>query len=326
MIGWTYESDETAISSALENLESLNTQKQQDDLQYQIEQLERDKKLLEDLDKQAQKEANEEALKSFFDGANIGQSGLVQALVNGYADNRLVFNTGTGEVIDAKGNVIAKIGGVKGAAEGKERDYDEAAKKLQGAVDFVEILPHDSEGVFSNWGVSDKDFIERYDALDSALEAAVAAGVSGKVVEAAQKYIRANKKHRDELKSKEEEADKNATGTFAFSGGRTFVNEFGTEGIITPQGTLTALPSKTGIVPADITKNVWKLGEVAPTLIAQLSSLTQKVPSGNAGNTTYEEGQYIDNLTMNVYPTKDYDMDRLLMEARAKVRLTRHNN
>ena len=325
MIGWTYESDETAISSALENLENLNTQKQQDDLQYQIEQLERDKKLLEDLDKQAQKEANEEALKSFFDGANIKDSQLVQALVNGYAENRLIFNTGTGEVIDSKGNIISKTGGVKGVVEGKERGYDEAAEKLKHAVDLVEILSHDSEGVFSNW-VSDKDFIERFDALNSALEAAVAAGVSGEVMEAAQKYIRANKKHREELESKEEEADKNAAGTFAFSGGRTFVNEFGTEGIITPDGTLTALPSKTGIVPADITRNVWALGEVAPTLVAQLSSLNQRALTGNAGNTTYEEGQYIDNLTMNVYPTKDYDMDRLLMEARAKVRLTRHNN
>ena len=104
------------------------------------------------------------------------------------------------------------------------------------------------------------------------------------------------------------------------------INELGTEAVITPGGTLTALPSKTGIVPADITRNVWALGEVAPTLVAQLSSLNQKALTGNAGNTTYEEGQYIDNLTMNVYPTKDYDMDKLLSEARAKAKLTRHNN
>ena len=117
-----------------------------------------------------------------------------------------------------------------------------------------------------------------------------------------------------------------AAGTLSAGGGLSLINEFGTEGIITPQGTLTALPSKTGVVPADITKNVWALGEVAPTLVASLKSLTQKPLSGNAGNTTYEEGQYIDNLTMNVYPTKDYDIDKLLREARAKVNLTRHNN
>lgn len=122
------------------------------------------------------------------------------------------------------------------------------------------------------------------------------------------------------------EPKKNATGTTSFQGGQTLINELGTEAVITPGGTLTALPSKTGIVPADITRNVWALGEVAPTLVAQLSSLNQKALTGNAGNTTYEEGQYIDNLTMNVYPTKDYDMDKLLSEARAKAKLTRHNN
>lgn len=128
------------------------------------------------------------------------------------------------------------------------------------------------------------------------------------------------------INSKMGEAEKHASGTLSMHGGLTMLNEFGTEGIITPQGTLTALPSKTGVVPADITKNVWALGEVAPTLVASLKSLTQKPISGNAGNTTYEEGQYIDSLTMNVYPTKDYDMDKLLREARAKVNLTRHNN
>ena len=118
----------------------------------------------------------------------------------------------------------------------------------------------------------------------------------------------------------------NATGSLSFSGGRTLVNELGTEAVITPGGTLTALPSKTGIVPADITRNVWALGEVAPTLVAQLSSLSQKAFTGNAGNTTYEEGQYIDNLTMNVYPAKGDDFNKILEQARAQVRLTRHNN
>jgi hypothetical protein len=41
----------------------------------------------------------------------------------------------------------------------------------------------------------------------------------------------------------------------------------GTEAIVTPNGTITALPSHTGIVPADLTRNLYKLGEVAPNLI-----------------------------------------------------------
>lgn len=118
----------------------------------------------------------------------------------------------------------------------------------------------------------------------------------------------------------------NAVGNISFSGGGALINELGTEAVITPGGTLTALPSKTGIVPADITRNVWALGEVAPTLVAQLGSLTQKMPSGNAGNTTYEEGQYFDNFTMNVYPAKGDDFNKILEQARAQMRLTRHNN
>lgn len=118
-----------------------------------------------------------------------------------------------------------------------------------------------------------------------------------------------------------------ASGTLSANSGLSLINELGTEGIITPSGTLTALPSKTGVVPADITRNVWQLGEVAPTLIAQLGSLVrQKAFVGAPQSVVNEEGQYIDHLTMNVYPTKDYDMDALLAEARTKVKLTKHNN
>ena len=117
-----------------------------------------------------------------------------------------------------------------------------------------------------------------------------------------------------------------ASGTLSHVGGNALINENGTEGIITPGGTLTALPSKTGIVPAEITKNLWALGEVAPTLVARLGSLNQKPLSGNAGNTTYEEGQYFDNFTMNVYPAKGDDFNKILEQARAQMRLTRHNN
>ena len=122
-------------------------------------------------------------------------------------------------------------------------------------------------------------------------------------------------------------ADPYATGSISLPNAQTaLINELGTEAIITPEGTVTSLPSKTGIIPADITKNLWALGEIAPTLVARLGSMNMPSATSNIGNTTYEEGQYIDSLTMNVYPTKDYDMDRLLAEARSKVKLTKHNN
>lgn len=63
----------------------------------------------------------------------------------------------------------------------------------------------------------------------------------------------------------------NALGTRSFIGGGTLINERGLEGIITPEGTITSLPAKSGILPADLTKNLWALGEIAPNLITQLS-------------------------------------------------------
>ena len=118
-----------------------------------------------------------------------------------------------------------------------------------------------------------------------------------------------------------------ATGTLSSSGGPTLINEEGTEALITPQGTLTALPAKTGVLPADITENLWKLGGIAPSLISTLSSLTSSpYSSSNAGSTVNNSGTFIDNLSMQIYPTKDYDMDKFLEEARAKARLSRNNN
>lgn len=103
------------------------------------------------------------------------------------------------------------------------------------------------------------------------------------------------------------------------------INEEGAEAIVTPSGTVTTLPAHSGVVPADITKNLWKLGEVAPTLVAALGSLNAAAPSGSqTGNITNNDGTFIDNLSMTIYPTKDYDMDKFIAEVKAKARLTRH--
>ena len=118
-----------------------------------------------------------------------------------------------------------------------------------------------------------------------------------------------------------------ASGSLSMPGGASLINEEGTEALITPQGTLTALPAKTGVLPADITENLWKLGGIAPSLISTLSSLTSSpYSSSNAGSTVNNSGTFIDNLSMQIYPTKDYDMDKFLEEARAKARLSRNNN
>ena len=53
---------------------------------------------------------------------------------------------------------------------------------------------------------------------------------------------------------------------------------------------------------------------------------TAKLEKLKVNDTTYEEGQYFDNFTMNVYPAKGDDFNKILEQARAQMRLTRHNN
>lgn len=222
-VGWSYESDDNAIAEAVEKIETLDVEKQQNLLQVQIDQLKQQNEILENLPNEKELEELKKVLNDLT-GATTINALTTAFLVDMYNNPNYKFNA--------------------------------------------------------------KDYIDNY------------------------------------LKNWKP----NAVGNISFSGGGALINELGTEAVITPGGTLTALPSKTGIVPADITRNVWALGEVAPTLVAQLSSLNQKAFTGNAGNTTYEEGQYFDNFTMNVYPAKGDDFNKILEQARAQMRLTRHNN
>mgnify|MGYP004458702743 FL=1 len=250
-VGWTFEVDEEAISTAVENLESLNVERRQNELQLQINQLEAYKSILQSLPNQEE----QEQLRKLW------------------------------EQMAGDDKTAGSFASVASATEALVKKYKNATEKLD---------------TYTLW---------------------LKAQQKGENIPDGSVKGEGKTKIPTNIKS-----EKKATGVTSFAGGNVLLNELGTEAVITPGGTLTALPSKTGIVPADITRNVWALGEVAPTLVARLNSLTQKMPAGNYGNTTYEEGQYFDNFTMNVYPTKDYDMDKLLMEARAKVRLTKHNN
>lgn len=450
-LGFVMESDEEAIATAQENLDKLNVEKQQEDIQYQIEQLESLKSILENLDEEKQKEVNKKALEEYFGGKNpldLTNSDMVSKLVEGYAENRISINTGTGEIKDADGNVIGNIDGLKGVKDLKAEQTSRAKTALVGGKDAegkdvtgaFEDFKNAKEGFEKISSNSDKIGTKEYRTaaekyrnakkdLETKLSEAESAGVDKETVEDGRNLLKsyqepekadwilvnglknpdgslldnnvASGSHNVMLTTKEAAdanqfkkskytavktynpstgewgswekisgsisglpdnsivmnsdwddayawvkdgqlywvADANgnikkdgtwhknwATGTTSAPEGLSLINELGTEAVITPSGTLTALPSKTGIVPADITKNVWALGEVAPTLIAQLGSITQKIPTGSVSNTTYEEGQYFDNFTMNVYPTKDYDMDKLLAEARSKIRLTRHSS
>lgn len=99
------------------------------------------------------------------------------------------------------------------------------------------------------------------------------------------------------------------------------INELGTEGIITPQGTITALPSKTGIVPADITKNLWQLGEIAPTLVKE--AYAPKVLE-SAASQTYDNSMNFQNFYQTIEAKDGFDMEEFLRQARQYVAITKN--
>lgn len=357
-VGFVMQSNEEAIAEAQKNLENLNTQKRQESLQMQIDALQMQKDILENLPKE---EEMEQLSKIYSQWAGSGEGSMKSvtdatvALVGKYKDATAQLDTYT-EFLkslqtppsppedDGKGGGTTDItsGGkvVKTTSGGVGRGFGDTGN------DDIDVWFNGQKYQVktSDWKSYSGDKSKQNE-ITEAFKKAVRdeAGNSrdaenGEVFSYNGKYyvyhsgkktpwevILDNEKDAAGLIAALKEAGY-AKGAVSFSGGSALINELGTEAVITPGGTLTALPSKTGIVPADITRNVWALGEVAPTLVAQLGSLTQKTLSGNAGNTTYEEGQYFDNFTMNVYPAKGDDLSKILEQARAQMRLTRHNN
>ena len=326
-VGFVMESNEEAIAEAQKNLENLNTQKRQESLQMQIDALQMQKDIIEALPNQAQLEqtkkiwelwAADKEVKGSLASVTEGVTMLADAYTN--ATNRM--------------NMRAKTEGVLNSPE--ERDWMQTSNEntnptvtlSETQIEYTKTLVSDLADIknFLLYGAKSKNFQEMMDFVNKNNM------LQGDYARWGQMFHHYGVLDKwDSLTDEEKEiirkqAASRAVGDISFAGGGALINELGTEAVITPGGTLTALPSKTGIVPADITRNVWALGEVAPTLVAQLGSLTQKTLSGNAGNTTYEEGQYFDNFTMNVYPAKGDDFNKILEQARAQMRLTRHNN
>lgn len=117
-----------------------------------------------------------------------------------------------------------------------------------------------------------------------------------------------------------------ADGTLSTAGGLSMVNDdpqYGLEGIITPQGTLTALPSKSGVVPADLTRNVWQLGEVAPNLIKQLVDINGKFSHTTGFGT--DESFNVEHLDVHMVAQPGFDMDDFVRQLQAARNLTRHS-
>ena len=114
-----------------------------------------------------------------------------------------------------------------------------------------------------------------------------------------------------------------ASGTLSAPGGRSLINENGLESIITPSGTITSLPAKSGIVPADLTRNLWALGEVAPNLIARLGGNSLQT---NSSNSSTDNSINIQNLDATFNTQSDFDGHRFLTDLRNQVILTANNH
>ena len=117
--------------------------------------------------------------------------------------------------------------------------------------------------------------------------------------------------------------EEKACGDLSFSGGRALINENGLESIITPQGTITSLPAKTGIVPADLTRNLWALGEVAPNLIARLGGNSLQT---NNSNSSTDNSINIQNLDATFYTEEGFDGEAFLRDLKSQVILTSNNH
>ena len=119
--------------------------------------------------------------------------------------------------------------------------------------------------------------------------------------------------------------NKNAMGTLNLqSSGFNLINEYGPEALITPQGTLTALPAHTGIIPADITKNLWSLGELAPSILSALQMNIPYVPITGFIGGGLDESLNISNLTMHVNSSGTFDAKQFVQSLKEQAALTRN--
>ena len=122
--------------------------------------------------------------------------------------------------------------------------------------------------------------------------------------------------------------DSHFLGTLGTRGGLSLINERGTEAIVTPGGTVTALPSATGIVPADITKNLWELGEIAPNIIQMMmGSGLSKFGRNNVLTNSIVNGDSLNINTVNMTVNADdsFNVDKFVNEMKTAVTLNKNN-
>ena len=106
------------------------------------------------------------------------------------------------------------------------------------------------------------------------------------------------------------------------------MNEEGSEAVVTPSGTITALPTHSGIVPADITSNLWNLGNYAPDLLSALqrqAMLDMNVPGMTNNDNSINNSVSINTVQMTVDADNSFDVDSFVQQLQQVAALTKNN-
>ena len=170
--------------------------------------------------------------------------------------------------------------------------------------------------------MSDGDFIDRYETIDNAINA-----LPSETFVADSK----NKEWGIILKGNDApngtgiyKVQKAATGSLGLKGGMSLINELGTEALVTPGGTITSLPSATGVVPADITKNLWALGEVAPMFAKAMKTGFSDIQGFGTQDKSVDESFNVGTVNMTVNADNTFDVDKWVNELKVKTALSRN--
>lgn len=116
-----------------------------------------------------------------------------------------------------------------------------------------------------------------------------------------------------------------AVGDRSFHGGNVTINEEGLEGIVTPEGTITSLPARSGIIPADLTKNLWMLGEVAPNLVKCLADMTKPYALNNH-SASNDNSMHVGTLNATFNTTEGFDSEEFWTDVRNQIAITKNNH
>lgn len=113
-------------------------------------------------------------------------------------------------------------------------------------------------------------------------------------------------------------------GTTGAKGGLALINEAGPEAIITPSGTITSLPSGSGVVPADVTRNVWQLGELAPAILRSLG-YPNTISSGVGGPINNSDSVNIGTINMEVNADASFNAEKFVEALKQQASLNKNN-